>query len=78
MHIMGAAHFLCMNNQYEKFEYKGMRTVGVADYTNQTPPTFWDGKMSMSNTYKKKKIFIKWAENGRCTSFICEQPLCKV
>ena len=24
----------CVNNHYEKFEYKGMNTVGVTDYTN--------------------------------------------
>ena len=34
MHI-----FNVMNNHYAKFEYKGMKTVGVKDYTNQTPPT---------------------------------------
>ena len=33
------AHFQCMNNHYAKFEYKGMKNVGVTDYTNQTPPT---------------------------------------
>ena len=26
-----------MNNYYAKFEYKEMKTVGVTDYTNQTP-----------------------------------------
>ena len=27
-----------LNNHYAKFEYKGMITVAVTDYTNQTPP----------------------------------------
>ena len=27
-----------VNNHYAKFEYKGMKTVVVTDYTNQTPP----------------------------------------
>ena len=31
---MGGAHLQCMNNHYAKFEYKGMKTVGVTDYTN--------------------------------------------
>ena len=28
------AHLQCVNNHYVKFEYKGMKTVGVTDYTN--------------------------------------------
>ena len=31
----------CVNNHYAKFEYKGMKTVGVTDYTNQTPATYF-------------------------------------
>ena len=31
--IVGA-HLQCVNNHYAKFEYKGMNTVGVKDYTN--------------------------------------------
>ena len=27
-----------MNKYYAKFEYKGMKTVGITDYTNQPPP----------------------------------------
>ena len=27
-----------------KFEYKGMKTVGVTDYTNQTPPKHFGWK----------------------------------
>ena len=34
VHKMGGAHLQCMNNHYAKFEYKGMKTVGVTDYTN--------------------------------------------
>ena len=37
MHEIGGAHLQCMNNHYSKFEYKGMKTVGVTDYTNQKP-----------------------------------------
>ena len=29
-----------MNNQFAKFEYKRMKTVGVTDYTNQAPYAF--------------------------------------
>ena len=39
VHKMEGAHIQCVNNHYAKFEYKGMITVGVTDYTNQTPPT---------------------------------------
>ena len=31
---MGGAHLQCVNNNYVKYEYKGMNTVGVTDYTN--------------------------------------------
>ena len=34
MHKIGGAHLQCVNNHCEKFEYKGMNTVGVTDYTN--------------------------------------------
>ena len=37
VHKMVGAHLLCVNNHYAKFEYKGMKTVVVTDYTNQTP-----------------------------------------
>ena len=36
---MVGAHLQCMNNHYAKFEYKGMETVEVKDYTNQTLST---------------------------------------
>ena len=43
-----------MNNHYAKIEYKGMKTVGVTDYTNQTRPThFGWKKMFKFNTRKK-------------------------
>ena len=28
------AHLQCVNNHCAKFEYKGMNTAGVRDYTN--------------------------------------------
>ena len=28
---IGGVHLQCMNNHYAKFEYKGMKTVGVTD-----------------------------------------------
>ena len=34
VHKIGGAHLQCVNNHYAKFEYKGMNTVGVSDYTN--------------------------------------------
>ena len=44
-----------MNNHCAKFEYKGMKTAGVTDYTNQTPTpyAFHMEKMSKFNTRKK-------------------------
>ena len=37
VHKMEGAHLHCVNNHYGKFEYKGVKTLGVTDYTNQTP-----------------------------------------
>ena len=34
MHKMGGTHLQCVKNHHVKFEYKGMNTDGVADYTN--------------------------------------------
>ena len=31
---MGGAHLQCAVNDYVKYDYKGMNTVGVTDYTN--------------------------------------------
>ena len=39
---------------------------------------FWMEKILSPTTVKNEKIFIKCAQNGRCTSSICEQSLCKV
>ena len=56
-----------------------MKTAGVTDYTNQTPLRILDGKMSLSSTpVKDVKVFIKCAQNKRCTFSMCEQSLCKV
>ena len=50
-----------MNNHYAKFEFKGMKTVGVLDYTNQTPPTLSGWKKYLSSTLvKNEKIFRKF------------------
>ena len=56
MHKIGGAHVQCMNNLYVKFAYSGMKTVGVTDYTNQTPSKHLEQKkMSKFKTLKKKK-----------------------
>ena len=42
MYKLEGPHFQCMNNHYAKFENKEMKTIGVTDYTNQTPSKhFW-------------------------------------
>ena len=73
------AQLQCMNNHCAKFEYKGMKTVGVTDYTNQTPPMHFSLKKCLCSTpVKNVKIFIKCAQNRRCTSSMYEQSLDKV
>ena len=34
VHKLVGVHLQCVNNHYTKFEYKGMKTFGVTDYTN--------------------------------------------
>ena len=51
MHKIDGAHLQCVNNHHHvKFEYKGMNTLGVPEYTNKT---FRKEKMSMFNTPQK-------------------------
>ena len=54
MHKIGGAHFQCENNHYAKFEYKGMKTVGVTDYTNLTPPMHFGRKKCLKFNTRKK------------------------
>ena len=75
---MEGAHLQCVNNHYAKFKYKEMKTVGVADYTNQTSSKhFWMEICLSSTPLKIEKIFMKCAQDKRCTFSICEQSLCK-
>ena len=68
-----------MNNHYDKIEYKGIKTVGVTGYTNQTPPTHFGWKKCLSSTPIKKTENINQMCTifNVCTSSMCEQSLCK-
>ena len=60
MHKIGGAHLQYVNNNYAKLEYEGTKTVGVTDYTNQTPPMHFRWKKIQSpTTVKNEKMFIK-------------------
>ena len=48
------AYLQSVDNHYAKFEYEGMKTVGVTDYTNQTPPKHFGWKNVSSTTSLKK------------------------
>ena len=64
MHKIDGAHLQYVNNHYAKFEYKGTKTVGVTDYTNQKPPLHFEWKKNLSpTTVKDEKMFIKCAQN---------------
>ena len=78
MHKIEGAHLQCVKNHYAKLEYKGMKTVRVTDYTNQTPSKQFGRKCLSSTPLKNEKIFTKCAQNRWCISSICEQSLCKV
>ena len=60
---IGIAHLQCMNHYFANYGYKGTKTVGVTDYTNQTPLIISDGKISKFNTLNKQdnvyKVCIK-------------------
>ena len=43
---------------FVKFEYKEMKSVGVTDYTNQTPPQHFRWKKCLSSTPLKKEILF--------------------
>ena len=58
MHEIGGAHLQCMNNHYTKFEYKGMKTVGVTYYTNQTPLLHFGWKKCLSSTHLKMREYL--------------------
>ena len=65
VHKMGGAHLQCVNNNSAKFEYKGMNTVGVTDYTNKaTPKHFgWEKYLKFNTRQKGENIYqmsTKW------------------
>ena len=60
MHNIGGAHLQCVNNHCVKFEYKGMNTVGVTDYTSYAPPKHGGWKKCLSSTpVKNEKKIMK-------------------
>ena len=48
------AHLQCVNNHYAKYENKRMKTFGVTDYTNQTPPTPFRWKKCLKFNIRQK------------------------
>ena len=55
VHIIGE-YLQCESNHYAKFKNKGMKTVGVAYHTNQTPSTHFGGTKCLTSTSPKMKI----------------------
>ena len=62
MYKIEVAHLNCVKNQYAKFEYKGMKTVEVTDYTNQTPPKNIMEKSLLSSRSPKMKKKLELSE----------------
>ena len=58
VHKIGGAHLQCVNNHYAKFEYKGMKTILVTDYTNLTPSTHYGWKKCLSSTPVKMRKYL--------------------
>ena len=42
VHKIGGAHLQCIDNHLAKFEYKGMKTVGITDYNTRHPKSVAD------------------------------------
>ena len=83
MHKIGGkrSYLQRVNNHYVKFKYKGMKIVGVTDYTNKAPLSISDGKnvFNVSSTpINNKRLFIKCAQNWRCTSAMCNNQYAKI
>ena len=55
VHKIGGSHLQCVNNHSAKFEYNGMKTVGVTNYTNQTPPKHSGWKNVKLNTPQRMR-----------------------
>ena len=47
-----------MNNHNTKFEYKGMKTARVTDYTNKTPMKHFRWKKCLSSTALKIRKYL--------------------
>ena len=54
VHKMVCSHIQCVNNHYAKIENKVMKTVGVTDYTNQTPSKHFWAEKCLSSTPEQK------------------------
>ena len=52
---MDSAHLQCITTHYGKFEYNGVKTIGVTDYTNSHPLRILDGKNLSSTPVKMRK-----------------------
>ena len=52
-----------VNNHYAKFELKGMKTVGVTDYTNQAP----------SKHFGKKNILVQHPSKMKKSCEMCSK-----
>ena len=59
MHKIKSAHLQYVNNPCAKFAYKGMKSVGVTDYINQTPSKHFGWKnVYLQHPPEMKKIFM--------------------
>ena len=60
VHKIGGTHLQCVNTHYAKFEYKEMKTVEVADYTQITQCKYSKGGVYIiMSTFKHFKNIIK-------------------
>ena len=58
--LIKCVNLQCVNNHYAKAEYKGIKTAGVTNYKNQTPPYAFRMEKNLSITpVKNVKILIK-------------------
>ena len=66
-----SAQLQCMNKYCAKSEYKGMKTVGVSDYINQTPPMHFRWKKCLCSTPVKMLKYLSYVHKIEGALFQC-------
>ena len=78
VHKIGGTHVQLMNNHYAKLNIKGWKLFELHFTQTRHHLSILRKKCPVSTPVKNEKVVIKCAQNGKLTSSIFEQSLCKV